>query len=1352
MLATVAIAQPVISSLSIYTGSKGASVGITGTNFNASIANNIVYFGATKATISSMTSTSINVIVPAGATFQPVSVLNTGTNLTGYCLRSFLPTFSNAPYVPGAIHFDTKVDFSTSGANPYGVVIVDIDGDGNADMVVANNASNTISVYRNTSTTGAITSGSFGSPVTFATGSGPGYLKTADLDADGKPEIIVANTTSGTISVFKNTASSGSISSSSLATKVDFSAGTSAFDVAVSDFDGDGKPDLAVTNNVSTANTISVLRNTTSAGSISTSSFASAVTFATGSLPVKIVVADFDGDSKPDIAVTNSSSNSVSVFRNTASSGAITTSSFASKVDFTTGTNPRGIFAADMDNDGKFDIIVTNSASNTISVFRNTTTSSAINTSSFGTQVNFTTGTTPYDVAMGDIDGNGKPDIIVTNFGATTISVFRNIGSTGSITTSTFTSKSDFTTGGTGSPYGIAISDLDGDGKVDIAVANTNSGGSVSVLRNNILSPVLNAGIVCTGSSRLLSDSVSGGTWSTNAPAVATINSSGLVTALAAGNAIITYSVTGGNDTALITVSALPSVAGITSSSTNICTGSALTFTAGAVSGTGTLASYNWSGPNSYSTTSTATTAVFTPTSTAASGVYSLTVTYPGAGCTSIAALTSPSVTVSPAANAGTISGTSSICIGATATLTNATGGGSWSSSNSTLASVSGGAVTGLSAGTTTISYTVSTACSSASATKVVTVNSMQWLGGTSSNWNTAANWSCGFVPGANDNVTIPAGTVYVPLITASAITKSLTIATGVTITTNAGSSLTINGHLNGNAISGNGSITLNGTNPQTISGNVTLSNFELNNSSGATIQAGARLTIKNALTITAGTLVTNDSLVLFSDSAATARIAPLPSSGAAISGNVKVMQYIIGGMRRYRFWSHPFSDHTALTTLGNYIDITGAGGAANGFTTTPSNAPSVIRYNPLVGNSSLPCDPGWRPFTSAFGDADSNRIHPYQGIRLFVRGNKGEGLGYGTYNPSPVTIGMSGHVNQGNQIIHLVKGAAGNQDYNMVGNPFASPVDIGTIIYNAKAAGAITGSCFYVWVPSLGAGGQFLAQPIGSSSPIPYYLQANCAFQVRAAHNGDSLIFTENNKSANISNSLLKATPEYVSLTVLDANYHPWDILYLDFNDAATDDDDDRDAAKPQGMDFNFYSWSADHHKLALDARPYMSGKVIPLGITSAYAQDFIIKAGEINLPEGTQLLLHDKVLKQNILLKQGTEYKFNITTDKEMQGNNRFELEMETLAEHNNNKSLQATVAPNPATSEVHIAYTNIKTAKTSVRIFAVSGSCVYHKDYGNQSSGTISVPLATFTPGIYMVEFTSGEQKIIHRLLKE
>ena len=144
-----ALAQlPSISAISPSWGIPGSSLTITGTNFNTTTSNNIVYFGAVKATVTSASATSLTVTVPLRATYSPVSVLNTASSLAGYSRYPFLPVFDNSLYNITDLLFSDKRDFTT-GTNPYGIAFGDITGDGKTDMVTVNNSADKISVLRN---------------------------------------------------------------------------------------------------------------------------------------------------------------------------------------------------------------------------------------------------------------------------------------------------------------------------------------------------------------------------------------------------------------------------------------------------------------------------------------------------------------------------------------------------------------------------------------------------------------------------------------------------------------------------------------------------------------------------------------------------------------------------------------------------------------------------------------------------------------------------------------------------------------------------------------------------------------------------------------------------------------------------------------------------------------------------------------------------------------------------------------------------------------------------------------------------------------------------------------------------
>ena len=471
---TATTAAPTITSFTPTSGIPGSSVTITGTNFDATPASNTVFFDPIKATVTAASTTSLTVTVPNGAGFGPISA--TVNNRTAVSDQFFLPTYSGIAQTITSGILASRIDFTTGTLPTDGVAIGDLDLDGDPDIAVTNNTAATVSVFRNTSTSGGINGSSFAAKVDFTTGATPLGMVIGDLDGDGKPDMAVLSNGGTSISVFHNTSTPGVINGGSFATKVDFSIGTNPQHLAIGDVDGDGKLDL-IASNGGAAN-VSVLRNTSVSGAIDATSFATKVDFTVGTTPTGVSVADLDGDGKPDLAVSNDGSNSVSILRNTATAGQIDASTFAAKVDFTTGTQPNRLTVGDVDGDGKLDLAATNFGGNTISLLRNTSTSGSV---SFAAKVDFTTGTTPRFIRMGDLDGDNKPDIFVTNAGSNSLSIFRNTGTSGVINASTLAAKVDFTTGT--APIGLAVADLDGDGRPEAVVGNQGAN-TVSVFHN----------------------------------------------------------------------------------------------------------------------------------------------------------------------------------------------------------------------------------------------------------------------------------------------------------------------------------------------------------------------------------------------------------------------------------------------------------------------------------------------------------------------------------------------------------------------------------------------------------------------------------------------------------------------------------------------------------------------------------------------------------------------------------------------------------------------------------------------------------------------------------------------------
>ena len=472
LLPILAQAQPVITSFTPLSGPVGTSIKITGTGFNATPNNNIVHLGAVRVIVDSGTTSSLYVTVPTGASYAPISV--TAAGKAGKSERFFTPTFATCLSITsiGSLTSAFVQNTVLSNATSNSVSSADIDGDGKPDLVTFNN--NSINIFRNTSS---------GSNVTF--------VKTAlslpagqaahqfyggvvmDLDGNGLPEVVAVNNTAGTVLVYHNVSSLGTVNFQAPVLYFGF---TSPMGVGAGDFDGDGKPDLAILNGTG-ANTVSYLKN---ASNIGTPVFlpSAGIPVSTGADPRHILCSDLDKDGKIDIVVSNYGLNSLSVFRN---SFAGTDIAFTTQSQVPVSGGPMGIAAGDFDSNGSTDLVVVRGVSNTLAFLNNSSTTGNIvlNPSTFTPGG---TATVYGKVDVGDLDGDGKPDIVVGS-NADAITCFKNTSS-GSISFSS--TPVSISTGFAGSqPSGVCIGDFNADGQADLADVNMATGGA-DVYANNL--------------------------------------------------------------------------------------------------------------------------------------------------------------------------------------------------------------------------------------------------------------------------------------------------------------------------------------------------------------------------------------------------------------------------------------------------------------------------------------------------------------------------------------------------------------------------------------------------------------------------------------------------------------------------------------------------------------------------------------------------------------------------------------------------------------------------------------------------------------------------------------------------
>src|SRR6516165_6433129 len=282
----------------------------------------------------------------------------------------------------------------------------------------------------------------------------------SDVAKAGTASVTVVNPAPGggtsNVVFFEVTTATSSIA---LSAPRGFDAGSGPQSVAVGDFNGDGKPDLAVVNSYS--NNVSILLGN------GDGTFQIHVDYPTGAQPGSVAIGDFNGDGKLDLAVVNSYSNNVSVLLGNGNG------TFQPAVSYGTGsgTGPAFVAVGDFNHDGKLDLAVANSNSSNVSVLLGN------GDGTFQTAVNYDVGGAPTSIAVGDFNHDGKLDLAVAvpvPGPSTYVSVLLGNGD------GTFQTAVNYSAGY--NPSSVAVGDFNNDGTLDLAVANSGSSTTVTVL------------------------------------------------------------------------------------------------------------------------------------------------------------------------------------------------------------------------------------------------------------------------------------------------------------------------------------------------------------------------------------------------------------------------------------------------------------------------------------------------------------------------------------------------------------------------------------------------------------------------------------------------------------------------------------------------------------------------------------------------------------------------------------------------------------------------------------------------------------------------------------------------------
>jgi hypothetical protein len=417
------INQPLVPD-AVAPGGAGFTLTVNGTGF---VSESVVNWNGSARTTSFVNSSKLTASIPARDIATASSASVTVVNPSPGGGTSNVVFLSITVATSGIVL--NRADLVT-GTHPESLATGDFDGDGNADLAVPNNVSNTVSVLLGNG------DGSFRRHVNYATGVDPQSVSVGDFNKDSKIDLAVPNALSNTISVLLGNGDG------TFQAHVDYQDVEPTFAV-VADFDADGNVDLVTISPA--GGTVSVLLGN------GDGTFQAHVDYPVGVLSTGIKAGDFNTDGKLDLVVSNLTS-TVSILLGNGDG------TFQAHVDYAAGFGPNDVSVADLDADGILDLVIPNLSLNAVSILLGN------GDGSFKWASDWYLEGSAIKCDVGDLNGDGKLDLVLPD-SANALSILLGNGD------GTFQAPVYFAT--PGALFDAVTADFDGDGRLDVAVTNS---------------------------------------------------------------------------------------------------------------------------------------------------------------------------------------------------------------------------------------------------------------------------------------------------------------------------------------------------------------------------------------------------------------------------------------------------------------------------------------------------------------------------------------------------------------------------------------------------------------------------------------------------------------------------------------------------------------------------------------------------------------------------------------------------------------------------------------------------------------------------------------------------------------